>query len=421
MSGLSFGRGAAVLGATLASLLVLACDEASPDVATSASSVTTSTATTVASGGGEGGAGGAPSTSSGLGGSGDGPPKPRPIWVTGYYAGWMEGHLPVDEIDFTAISHLAHFSWVPMPNGTLDKTSLGWTASQATKVVAAAHAAGKKALLVVGGAWTQEGFRAHLAPAKRAAFVKALVDGVAAHGYDGIDVDMEPVSTEDAPAFGAFATELRAALDGLGNGRLLTAAVDWNKTAFVPVQDVFDQVNLMTYDMAGTWEGWETWHNSPLHNGGANFASTGQPMPSVETRVAKALADGAKPAKLGIGGAFYGYVWQGANGPNQSIAGLKVTANKAYHAIMAEDFSASAFLWHDGVEAPYLSLGAKGSPDSRFISYDDAKSLTKKIAWLRETGLGGLIVWELGGGYRPTLPPGERHPLLAAVKDAAFP
>jgi chitinase len=395
---------------TLSALGLIACGE---------STATTSTH------GGAGGAGSATASSaastSGTGAGGATNPPPRAVWITAYYAGWMQAHLPVAEIDFSAISHVAHFAWTPVADGTIDRTSNGWSESQANAVVAAAHAAGKKALLTIGGAWSQDGFRAHIKPVSRAKFVATLAAAVIQYGYDGIDVDMEPVDDADAPTFGAFAKELRAALDATGEGRLLTAAVDWNKSAFVPAQSQFDQLNLMTYDMSGAWDGWETWHNSPLHNGGHKFQSTGEAMPSLETVVTRALADGAEPARLGIGGVFYGYVWKGANGPNQSIAGVTVTANKPYFEIMDTLYSPDAYRWHDGVEAPYLSKGEVGSASARFVSYDDETSLRKKIAWARDQGLGGMIVWELGGGHRPGLPKGKRDPLLDAVKAAAFP
>ena len=143
-------------------------------------------------------------------------------------------------------------------------------------------------------------------------------------------------------------------------------------------------------------------------------------MPSIEGRIDRAIADGAAPSKLGIGGVFYGYVWKGADGPNQPIDNVTVTANKPYHAIMEDDFEASAYRWHDGVEAAYLSLTGSNAKESRFVSFDDEKTIAAKVDWLRARGLGGMIVWELGGGYRPNLPAGQRHPLLAAVKAAAF-
>ena len=128
--------------------------------------------------------------------------------------------------------------------------------------------------------------------------------------------------------------------------------------------------------------------------------------------------DGRHAARLG-GGLHRAYAWHGANGPNQPIAGVTVDVNKPWSWMMDTLFDPAARRWHAGVEAPYLSLGRGSS--GKFVSYDDAESISKKIAWVRSEGLGGVILWELGGGYRPAQPPGKRDPLLQAVKAAAFP
>ncbi|MEN9797924.1 MAG: hypothetical protein RL653_1620 [Pseudomonadota bacterium] len=344
---------------------------------------------------------------------------PRPVWVTAYSAGWMAPTLPVAEVDFTAVSHLAHFSYLPKPDGTLDTTSLGLSPSRSREMTAAAHAAGRKALLVVGGAWSRDGFRAAMAPGRVDAFVAEVVEAVVSLGYDGVDLDMEPVKDEDAPLFVPFVQKLRVALDAAVPGALLTAAVDWNTASYGPVLQHFDQLNLMTYDLAGAWPGWETWHNTALHTAGHTFGSTGQPMPSLETVVARAVAGGAPRHKLGVGISFYVYAWTGANGPNQPLEGVTVEMNKPWSWMMDTLYTPSARRWHAGVEAPYLSLGS-GSTGT-FVSYDDAESIAKKLAWVRAEGLGGVILWELGGGYRPAAPAGQRDPLLQAVKAAAFP
>ena len=338
-------------------------------------------------------------------------------WVTGYFAGWMHPTLPVAEVDFTALTHVAHFAWVPQEDGTLDKGSLGLTEARSRAVVQAAHAAGRKALLVVGGAWTRDGFRAAMAPGRVDGFVAELVSGVTSLGYDGVDVDMEPVKDTDAALFVPFIQKLRAALDAAAPGLLLTAAVDWNTASYGPVLPLFDQLNLMTYDLSGAWPGWESWHNTALHNGGLTFQSSGAPLPSLETVVDRALAGGAPRGKLGVGISFYVYVWNGVNGPNQPVSGVTVEMNKPWSWMMDTLYSPAAYRWHAGVEAPYLSLGSGSS--AKFVSFDDAQSIAAKVAWVRAQGLGGVILWELGGGYRGGQPAGERDALLQAVKAAA--
>ena len=41
-----------------------------------------------------------------------------------------------------------------------------------------------------------------------------------------------------------------------------------------------------------------------------------------------------------------------------------------------------------------------------------------KAAYVRSKGIGGMIIWELGGGYQAGAPEGKRDALLKAVKEA---
>ena len=54
-----------------------------------------------------------------------------------------------------------------------------------------------------------------------------------------------------------------------------------------------------------------------------------------------------------------------------------------------------------------------------FISYDDARLAREKVLYARAHGLGGVIIWELGDGYRESQPPGQKDILLKVVKEAA--
>jgi chitinase len=347
------------------------------------------------------------------------PSPPNSFVVTGYYAGWMASHLPIDAIDFSALTTIVHFSIYPKPDGTFDTSTNGITPSQTDALVKAGHKHGVQILLGVGGSWTQEGFRAWMKPAKRADFVDFIVKQIKKGGYDGVDLDMEPVDDSDAKDFVPFVKDLRAAMDALDPGLLLTAAVGYNKAMYGPVHKLFDRINLMTYDLSGAWAGWETWHNSPLSNGGKTFASTGAPLPSCETVWADAVAKGAPKGKLGIGIVFYAYVWSGATGPNQSIAGVQVKANMPYHEMMDTLYSPAVAKWHKNPQAPYLSIGNGSS--GKFVSYDNEQSISAKITWAKQNGLSGVIIWELGGGWRPNQPKGKRDLLLQAVKQAAWP
>ncbi len=349
--------------------------------------------------------------------------SPRSLWVTAYYPVWHQedGTFLPDKIDFSAFSHLIHFAVTPNPDGTINnaaaKPNSVITPAESAAVIGPAHAAGRKVLLCVGGAETAPLFRAVLTDAVRPRFVANLVSLAVTRGYDGLDIDMEPIRDADAAPYEAFIRDLRARMSAARPGLLLTAATAWEPQMFARLQSRFDQINLMTYDLSGPWTGFNTWYNASLHDSGGQLMQGGIPYTSADGTLKPFLQAGIAPQKLGVGIAFYGDVWSGSDGPRQSIQGV-TTTQVAYSAIMDQYYRPDRYHWDDGAKASYLSLPAPDPKDRKFVSYDDERLCAGKVVYARQRRLGGVIIWELGDGYRPNQPPGERNPLLQAVKDA---
>ena len=350
-----------------------------------------------------------------------------PIWVTAYYPVWNQsGALTPDKIDYSAITHLVHFAIVPRADGTIEDTIHGTmnaiTPAQSQDVVSRAHKAGDKVLICLGGAGTGPLISPVIAPAKRAAFVQNLVAFVKARGYDGIDVDMEPILPADEGNFVAFVKDLRVALKAANPSYLLTfpaSGEPGNQPKLCALlKDDFDQINIQTYDLSGTWDGFKTWYNGSLYGDGKTLMTDTRPFPSASEKVGLYTAAGVPAAKLGLGIAFYGYLWKGATGPGQSIQGV-TTETVGYTDIMDKYFAPGAYHWDATAHAPYLSFTGPGPADKKFISYDDAKLTAEKVTYARTHGLGGVIIWQLGSEYRPDQPAGKRSVLLQAVKEAA--
>src|ERR1043166_6024171 len=108
-------------------------------------------------------------------------------WVTAYYAGWSQGWynngvLPAEEIDYSAVTHIVHFSLVPGSDGSIDYSSNSITPTNSSALVAAAHAAGKKVLICVGGWGTEGGFAGASSVGTRATFVANLINFMTTRG-----------------------------------------------------------------------------------------------------------------------------------------------------------------------------------------------------------------------------------------------
>jgi chitinase len=306
-----------------------------------------------------------------------------------------------------------------LADGSLDMKQL--SPDRSSSLIAAAHAQGAKVLLCVGGAQTSHTFTAALA-ADPGKLVLSIVTLMQERGYDGVDIDWEPLTGEYAATFASFIIALRTALDAVTPRPLLTAAVaaDTAQTRIVgPVIGAFDQVNLMTYDMSNTWLG-STWHNAPL------FAADGT-SPSIDKVVSAFTASNLPPGKLGIGVPFYGYAWSGGidhagqpvTGPAESWSTAPQVDQPGYQEIMDKYYRPERYRWDDQAKVPYLSVPpdpAIPGDTGKFVSYDDETSVAKKIEYARSKRLGGMILWSLGLDYSVDPAGAPRSPLLEAVK-----
>ncbi len=345
-------------------------------------------------------------------------------WVMAYYPGYERSQLPSAEIDWAHLTHLAVGAVLPRADGTLDTTyAIDATKgpAMAKELVELAHDArrGKKALVMVGGEGAHDAWVAAAAPAKRAAFVQSLVALRRSVGYDGYDLDWEPIPPADEPALLGLVEALKQA----DPSALVTIPVNWVSVGTGPASSLYaklaplvDRLNIMTYGMAKEWPGWKTWHSSALDG-----ATLGTPS-SVKASVGAYLAAGVPAAKLGVGAGFYGSCWSGGvSAPGQSVGSAKVVANDqamSFRAIQEGYLKADVRKWDAIASAPFLSFGTPTGPQRcTLVSYEDEASIAAKAAYVKEAGLGGIIVWTLSQGYLPARPAGARHPLLQAASD----
>lgn len=354
------------------------------------------------------------------------------FWTTGYYLGWEQAAMPATNLDFTTLTHIIHFSVVPAANGTLDTNANTISSANADALVAAAHAAGRKVLICVGGSASENLFQAATSAATLPVFLNQITNFVAAHGYDGVDLDWEPLPSTDAQQYTNLVTRLRSELNCFAQPKLLTAAVGayppYGDSAsadylmFARLQAQLDQINLMTYDLSGPYDGWVTWFNSPIFDGGYHFPSNGHLLPSVDGAVSNFLANGMAPAKLGLGLAFYGYLWTGGSGtssvcitqPRQSWTNAPTATAIRYSDIMANYYQSNLYRWDTNAQAAYLGITNRIPTNNIFISYDDQRTCQAKVSYARNHALGGVMIWELAQDHQGTQP----GPLLGALKMA---
>jgi len=353
----------------------------------------------------------------------------KDIWISAYYGGWAQGcgyvgNMQADKIDYSAITHIIHFAIKPLPDGFIDDTTLCITPENSAALIKHAHAAGKKVLVSVGGEYTESAFLSATNSANRQKFINNLINFITTRGYDGIDLDWEPVTPSSISQVTTLIVELRAALDAITPRPLLTAAVVWEPDLFAQLQDRFDQINIMTYDLNGNWLN-GSWFNAPTYDGGYWFPASG-PAPSANGLVDMFISAGLNPAKLGIGIGFYGYAAKGGNGtptggvtaPGQLWTSQPTKTAYTYYDIMDKFFKPKNYRYDSAAGAAYLSYDMPGSSEDMFITYDDELSIFEKVNYVRKKVIGGVIIFQLGGGWRPNAPVPDN--LLQAVKDAVM-
>ncbi len=342
-------------------------------------------------------------------------------WVSGYYVGYERLLYPIKDVDFSAITHLMVGRVIPNADGSV-ATHFDIDAVNgplfAQAAVAAAHAAGRQAILMVGGAGEINGWRGAASDPNRAAFVANLLATMDQFGADGLDIDWEPIQAQDHAPLLALVQALRAARPGM----LITLPVGGINVNFPPAGEgalfqalhpLLDQLNVMSYDMAQAYAGWHSWFASALDGEYANA-----PM-SVESSVAYYLGLGVPAAKLGVGTGFYGACYNGVSAPRQPAEGLLVASDGAmsYRNIVEQYLPAMTRTYDAVADAPWLgSAMPQGPQGCTFVSYEDAESIAAKGAWVAANGLGGTIIWTIAQGHRPGANPPD--PLLDAIRDA---
>lgn len=261
---------------------------------------------------------------------------------------------------------------------------------------------------------------------------------------DGIDLDWEypnsqgigcnKISTADSANLLLFVKELRTVM---GTSKLITAAV--GTSTFIgangkPLTDVsayakqMDYLNLMSYDLIGTWDTYSS-SASPLKTCGSDASAT--------SAVAAWTAAGFPASQLLLGIPAYatsfttlsstlatttidGYktrirqkisktIPKGASSDSNAaytdVCGVKSAGYSGQYGmkeLISEGLLSSDELtgkggyqrvWDTCSQTAFLFSKSK----KHFITYEDSKSVSQKVLWARKKGLAGVMVFDSTG------------------------
>ncbi len=329
-------------------------------------------------------------------------------WVAGYYVAYERDMLPPDKIDWNGLTHIIMSRVLANADGTLN-INFDWDATNgpllAQDISAKAHAAGKKAILMLGG--SDNGVGIHDAVANhRATLVANLVNAMNSYGYDGLDLDWE--NNIDLDLFILFVQDLRAAAPNAIltiPGGPLNANTDTVDPKMVTLANLVDQYNLMSYYPATSWvgSGWFSWFNSPLDGMKPNT-----PV-SIKDSFERYVTAGVSKEKLGMGVGFYTICYTGGiTGPSQDTnIGVSIQGGDHTYPLAAlyglnGIYDESARYWDATAKNAYLSLAQPESHGCQYVPYEDEESLIAKGNFARDNGYGGIILWTMNQGYVPS-------------------
>lgn len=357
-------------------------------------------------------------------------------WLTGYLPAYHHNGREIPFLtpgDYAMLTHIAHASAIPRPDGTLDTDTNSYLPASRQQAIQAAHANNLPILLVITA--QHEQFSPAISPGVQQTFIRNILQILDEDGYDGVDIDMEPVTldeNQDNPDFAAFITELHKALQTrtsqiLGRPPLLTTATTIrDRHIMARLADKFDQINLMSYDMAQPYAGWIAWFDSALYNGGLVFPGFSHQVPSVENWVDSFLEAGVPRRKLGIGISFDVACWQGGEtSPGQGVTQPRESwqqppsyFKRSYAEMHMQNSIPTTYQWDEVAQMAWFSVDVADPAQDMFCNFNDARAIAAKIGFARQQGLGGLILWELALDEiaQPSATP--NRPLRQAIEES---
>jgi len=262
-----------------------------------------------------------------------------------------------------------------------------------------------------GGSHSDDFSDIALTPESRARFAASCLRIIAQFHLDGVDIDWEyPAAArpdgkyraEDKQNYTLLMRDLRAAFDraaGSAGPHLVLSTATNGKNFFLrntemgQVAKYVDTVTLMGYDFYNR-------SNTTTGNASALYTDPADPKLVSDDGCIRAYLDAGVPAaKLVLGVPFYGHGWKNIAPANHGL--FQPAAGSTIFDILYTDIAAadltpgSGYIryWDDASAVPYLYNAATHT----FITYEDAQSLTRKAAYVREHQLGGMMFWASDG------------------------
>ncbi|MBN1173409.1 MAG: cellulose binding domain-containing protein [Micromonosporaceae bacterium] len=219
--------------------------------------------------------------------------------------------------------------------------------------------------------------------------------------FDGIDIDWEfpnvCAAQCDTSGWSSFSTLMRAIRDRFGASAIVTAAIAvdaspggmLDKADYAGAAQFMDWVMPMTYGYAGSWT---PTGPTGLHGALTTYDGIINNYLTSDATVTKLKAMGIPASKILLGVDSYGRGWAGvtSDGPGGTatgmVPGIDGLGSMPYH-----DLKTMCPVTGTAGGTAYAKCA------DQWWSYDTPETLTTKTDYVKQQGLGGAFLWELGG------------------------
>jgi chitinase len=268
------------------------------------------------------------------------PPVYCSFEIAGYYPGYSQWLNPPENMRFGKYTRINYFSIYPNADGTLNLSQI--SPELQASAIDTARSNSTQIYITIGGWGLSDGFSPMAANnASRTGFIGALLQYCLEHGFDGADLDWEPVVNEyDKDNYTLLIKELKAAFAPHSLGLSVAVMAQGSEFRASAIEDI-DRLNVMAYDL-------------------------GYPLSSYSESVA-ALTHwqdfGFPASKIILGIPMYGRDTQGTYYPYSDIV-------RTYNPIPSSDLV-------DG------------------ISFNGIDTVSAKTRYCLENGFAGVMFWEI--------------------------
>ncbi|KAL3428704.1 bacteriodes thetaiotaomicron symbiotic chitinase [Aspergillus tetrazonus] len=243
-------------------------------------------------------------------------------------------------------------------------------------------------------------------PGTRKAFIDSALSWLEDYGFDGIDIDWEYPAADDRGGaardtanFVTFLSELREAM---GTKYGLTATLPasyWYLKGFdvAGMAEYVDFLNVMTYDIHGTWDGNSDWTSSVV-NPHTNLTE-------ITDGLNLLWRNGVDPSKVLLGLGFYGRSFTlkdaSCNSPNCEFSGGARAGECTATEGVLSDYEINRIIERYSADVQYDEEAAVNWITwgrDQWVSFDNAQTLKQKADYANGKCLGGLFAWALDMG-----------------------